>query len=212
MPYTREQGKEFWFDFDIRSNPGFGQVAVPVRQAYARIGLDFPMSQFEQHRAEGTYPQGFIAAMQPKAASLRVLAALQLETLAAHFAGDLDAERSTFEDFGQGVLYDSRRPEGLRIHKMDGSGVVTPPIGYHRWYGMVRAMEVTLGDTQRWLHLARCIGLAWAIQSELLPEDDRQDNREMAPDRLQILRALWMNMDFSQLDTHFDAFPFPSTT
>jgi hypothetical protein len=211
MPYTRAQAIEFWFDFDNRSNPGFGQVHREVLAAYRDMGgLDFPIDRFHEHRAAGTWPVGFVQDMLPLRRPLSILVALQESVLTQHFGTDEDAERLAFEDFGQGVLFDNRRPVGDKVHKMDGGGPSNPPVGYHRWYGVIRAsVFAEAADEVKWLRIARNVGLAWAIQSEAKPVDDSQQNPELPRRRLEELRAFWQSRSFDSLDGEFDKDPYP---
>lgn len=206
----RARAIAFWFDFDLAYNPGFGQVRQEVLQAYTAIrGPDFPRARWREHRLRGTYPEGFIRDVTPMKDALLFLAIGQLEIIHRHFQGDADAERSAFEDFGQGVLFDDRRPAGEKIHKMDVGGPDNPPIGYHRWHGFIRAVELVGGDAERWLMVNRNVGLAWAIQSEARPQEDRPDNPGLPSDRLAALREEWTAMSFDELDAAFDHDPFP---
>lgn len=211
QPDSRARAIEFWFDFDLAYNPGFGQVSQEVLRAYSVVrGPDFPRARWREHRLRGTYPEGFVRDMTPMKDALLFLADGQLAIIDRHFGGDADAERSAFEDFGQGVLFDDRRPPGEKIHKMDVGGPDNPPIGYHRWHAFNRAIVVVGGDAERWRTVDRNVGLAWAIQSEARPEEDRPDNPGLPPERLAALRAQWTAMTADELDAAFDHDPFPA--
>ncbi len=210
QPDRRTQAIEFWFDLDLAYNPGFGRVSDEVLEAYSIIrGPDFPRARWREHRLRGTYPEGFQQDMMPMKDALLLLANGQIQIIDRYFAGDAEAERAAFEDFGQGVLFDDRRPPGEKIHKMDVGGPDNPPIGYHRWHAFNRAVVVVGGDEERWLTIDRNVGLAWAIQSEARPEEDSPDNPGLPEERLAALREQWTKMTFDELDAAFDHDPFP---
>lgn len=206
----RDRASEFWFQFDNAFNPGFGQVSDEIFEAYAATGgPDGPLGRWRHHRRNGTYPDGFRQDMERAADGHLFLAQKQLEIIDQHFGADAGAERSAFEGFGQGVLFDDRRPPTEKVHKMDIGGPNDPPIGYHRWHACIRAAVMVGADSERWLTIDRLVGLAWAIQSEARPEEDSPDNPGLPAERLTELGEHWMNLDFDELDAEFDSDPFP---
>lgn len=142
--------------------------------------------------------------MEQNRDSLLLLADEQLAIFDRHFNGDGDAERSAFEEFGQGVLFDDRRRAGDKVHKMDTGGPIDPPTGYHNWHAFIRAAVLVGADEDRWLNMDRNVGLAWAIQSAARPADDAQDNPPLADAHLQTLRDVWLTLDADGLDDAFD--------
>lgn len=201
---------EFWLEFDNVFNPGFGQVSDAIFDAYDATDAPFGIAaKWRQHRAAGTYPDGFHDDMAVNEDSLLLLAKSQLEIFERHFAGDAAEEQAAFEAFGQGVLFDDRRPVGDKIHKMDTGGPNDPPTGYHNWHAFIRAAVLVGADADRWLAIDRCVGLAWAIQSVARPVEDAQDNPPLDEATLQPLRDAWLALDADQLDTAFDSEPFP---
>lgn len=200
---------EFWFEFDNFFNPGFGQVSDEVFDAYSVTGAPFGITgSWRRHRAVGTYPDGFAAEMTPSADALLFLAEQQLVIVDRHFGGDAEAERMAFEEFGQGILFNSRRPAGDKIHKMDKSADDSTA-GYHNWHAFIRAAVLVGADEARWLGVDRMVGLAWAIQTVARPVQDAPDNPPLAENRLQALREVWLGLDADQLDDAFDHDPFP---
>src|SRR5215208_6697399 len=161
---------EFWFEFDNHFNPGFGQVGDDVFAAYDATGGPFAIRDtWREHRAKGTYPDGFRAAMEPNRDAVMLLAEQQLEIFDRHFGGDPDAEQLAFEEFGQGINFDDRRPVGDKVHKMDTGGPERPPQAYHAWHAFIRAVVLLGADAERWLRMDRNLGLAWAMQNEARP-------------------------------------------
>ena len=200
---------EFWFEFDNFFNPSLGEVGDDVMAAYRAIGFAFgPVTSWRQHRAAGTYPEAFRDEMARNRAALMQLAEQQLTIFDRHFAGDAAKEQTAFEEFGQGINFDDRRPDGDKVHKMDIRGD-EPPQAYHAWHGFIRAVVLLGADEDRWLGLDRKLGLAWAIQNEAHPVEDDPDNQPLPPARLAALRDAWLGLDFDQLDDAFDHDPLP---
>ena len=109
----------------------------------------------------GTSPEAFRTAVTPSRAGYQTLSQEQLTIIDRHLAGHLDLLRAAFEHFGQGDLVDDRRPAGNKVHMMDSSGPADPPIGYHRWHAIIRAMTVLDVDAERWQAIDRLVALAW---------------------------------------------------
>jgi Copper binding proteins, plastocyanin/azurin family len=205
--YTRERAIEFWFNFD---NAFLFQPAQEILQAYQQIGgPDAFRRLFVLTRANGTYPAAFEQQAQAARDGLLRLTDAQLANMDRHFPNEPESLRQAFEDFGQGVLFDDRRNVGDKVHKMDIGGPQFPPIGYHRWHGFIRAAVAAGADTERWLFLNRCVGLAWHIQSLAKPEEDNPNNPGLPEEQRASLRERWMAMSVDELDAAFDSTPFP---
>jgi len=116
---------------------------------------------------------------------------------------------SAFIDFGQGVLYDPRRPEGQKVHLMDYTNDVEPPGGYHVWHSINRAMMLLDIDALRWRLIDPLVGLTWAVQSIAKPAMDSPDNPRLDPRLLLRLQLQWLPRTPTQLDTAFDSIPYP---
>jgi len=200
---------DFWFTYDdhFLFNPPPQVIA-----AYAALGdIDGPLTQFTQTRAAGTFPAAFRAAVEPLRAGLTALSAEQLAIVAQFYADDDAALQAAFEHFGCGDLFDDRRPPGNKVHMMDSSGPANPPIGYHRWHAIIRAMTELGIDADRWNAIDRFVALAWAIHAETQPTQDAH-NPPVVAQRLVALRNNWLNRTPAELDDAFDAFPFPAVT
>jgi hypothetical protein len=198
---------EFWFALDDRF---LFHPSPEIQQAYGKIGMPDDITALrEQHRADGTYPDGFAADVAPMRDGLALLSKLQLELFDLHLGAELDAIRQAFEEFGQGIHFDDRRPSGSRVHMMDSSGPLNPAVGFHRWHAIIRA-QVVLGISEdRWTEIDRCLGLGWAIQSEAQPVQGTGPNPAMDPDRVATLRERWMARTPEQIDDAFDSVPYP---
>lgn len=203
--YTRELGREFWFDFD---NQTLWQRTRVIADAFQRgyfaqsWGLDSLPEFLRTSFSNPSHPEPFVTTVESGKRGLLDLAAIQLQIIDRHLKDD-DAIRSAFEDFGQGVLFDDRppRPPGRRVHMMDG----TPDnwVGWQRWHGFIRAASLLGDSADRWLHIDRCMGLSWAIQTEAIPVNDSPSNPGLPASRLDLLRDRWMGLTFEHLDWAF---------
>jgi hypothetical protein len=232
MGYSRHIANDFWLEFDIVSAPSLS-LDVRISNDYATL---FPNYFFDRllllwwrsHRDinnDTNYPKGYVNSIDNAMRySVKDLMKLQWEIIDKHFHNDYECIEKAFEDFAQGVLYDSRRNFGKRIHMMDGD----PPgilIGYYRWHTIVRAMSlVILEDNKKendneknagWLlQLDRNIGLAWDIQKKTMPiqDDDitemnpgkNPNNQEIDSISLNKLRDFWLSQSFDEIDEKFD--------
>jgi hypothetical protein len=232
MGYSRHIANHFWLEFDIVSAPSLS-LDVRISNDYATL---FPNYFFDRllllwwrsHRDinnDTNYPEGYVNSIDNAMRySVKDLMKLQWEFIDKHFHNDYECIEKAFEDFAQGVLYDSRRNFGKRIHMMDGD----PPgilIGYYRWHTIVRAMSlVILEDNKKendneknagWLlQLDRNIGLAWDIQKKSMPiqDDDitemnpgkNPNNQEIDSISLNKLRDFWLSQCFDKIDEKFD--------
>jgi len=202
---TLQAATDFWFDLDDR----FLINRPPeVNQAFGIIrGPDFILGRFTARRQAGQFPAGFLADVTPLRAGLETISRLQLEIVDRHLT-DADDVRGAFEHFGCGDLFDDRRDPGMKVHMMDSSGPANPPIGYHRWHAIIRAMTVLGIDTDRWRSIDGPLALAWAIHAEAQPMQDTV-NPTLPEARLAALRAHWLTRTEDELDAAFDVFPFP---
>jgi hypothetical protein len=215
MADDRERSKRFWFEFDNVFNPRFGHVPIDVKAAYAALdpeglfGIDYPYQRWRTNRDKGTYPDGFRTEMTHIRDPLIVLSAKQAELLDRAFTSDADAERTAFEHFGQGVLFNNDRPPGQKIHHMDNGGPDDPPHGYYTWHGIIRAAVMVGADPDRWLRIDRNVGLAWAIHAEARAVIDSPNNPGLSAARLAELRSTWQAFSFDELDVAFDSEDWP---
>lgn len=203
--YTQDLGRDFWFDFD---NQTLWQRTRIISDAFQRgyfaqgWGLDSLPDFLRTSFADQNHPAPFVANVEPGKQGLLDLAAIQLQVIDRHLRDD-ESIRRAFEDFGQGVLYDDRapRPPGRLVHMMDGSPDTW--VGWQRWHGFIRAASLLGESPDRWLHVDRCMALAWAIQTEADPVNDNPANPGLPVARLDVLRNAWMTLSFEQLDWAF---------
>lgn len=210
MSYTREKAIEFWYAFDNKFLPN--SAGQEILMAYFQTAApDGARARWRSSRDAGTYPQSFEEGAQPFKESTLFLFAEQMSVMNEHFPDPADLQRA-FEDFGQGVLFDDRRPAGYKLHTMDAGNdyEAQPFIGYHRWHAFLREVEVSGGDEELVLRISRLVGLAWAIQSEVRPEQDEQPPEGDLSEDLPGHRGRWLNMSTGELDSQFDNYPFPA--
>lgn len=201
---------EFWFEFDNFFNSAFGEEDPEADAAIRAIGGPFTIrDRWHEDRDKPTYPEGFKQDVTPLKAPLMKLADQQLAIFDRHFQGDAAAEQNAFEEFGQGLSFDERRPVGDKVHKMDDGGPARPATAYHAWHAFMRAVVLLGADEARWLGLNRNLALAWAIQAEARPADDEPDNPPLPEARMEELRAAWLALDVDGLNKMFDNDPLP---
>ena len=212
MAYSHDLGMEFWYEFDELFQFNTTQE---VNDAYDKLfddfgqGIDLYRNLFARTRRQGTYPNAFVDELQKRRRKegLREISDLQWGLMKTHFGSNFGDLRSAFEDFGHGVLFDSRRKEGDKVHKMDTSP--GPPGGYHRWHPIIRAAVFIGEDWNRWLQIDRYVGLAWHIQSVAKPREDDSNNSQLSRQLLDPIRAKWLTASFEEIDKQFDSFPYP---
>lgn len=195
---------DFWFDFDNRFKDAPSPEAI---QAVIGLGdMDALVSKFVQRVGEGTVSTSYKDDVTPRKSTLSALSALQLAAFDDHFHRDDELQRVAFEHFGQGDLFDERRP-GNEVHMMDAG--ITPPIGYHRWWAILRAMIVLDIDAARWEIIGKHLAMAWAIQSEARPRQGMH-NTPLPPARLAALRTFWLARTDDEIDAAFASGPRPA--
>jgi hypothetical protein len=201
---------EFWYELDDHFLFNVGDHPE-ILDAYDAIQMPDGITNLRvEHRANGTYPAGFVVDVTPMRDALALLSTEQLKLFDRHLGSDADALRRAFEDFGQGIHFDDRREPGTRIHMMDASGPTNPAVGYHRWHAIIRAQIELAVDADRWTQIDRCVGLGWAIQSEAQPVQGERANPGLPANRLTALRERWMARTPAEIDDAFDGVPYPA--
>jgi hypothetical protein len=203
--YTRERGRDFWYDFDNQTLwRRTAEIDQAIGEAYGPLGgLDGLVDLFRFSYSQASHPAPLVDRISPNRNGFLRLADAQVTILRSHFVDDVEAIRDAFIDFGQGVLYDDRdpRPLGRHVHMMDGSP--EDWVGYHRWHAFGRSAMLLGGDGGVWLQLCRFIALAWAIQSEAEPAVDSQTNPGLPAGRVTELADFWLAAPAQILDRAF---------
>ncbi|HMO29484.1 hypothetical protein [Enterovirga sp.] len=202
MTYTQEMGRRFWFEFDksTKYTPSFMQIV-------GRAGAGGIQTAFAETRVDETYPEQFLALVEPRRADWQVLADVQTDAVQRWLDGDWANVQAAFEDFGQGTLLDTdpqRAANNDSIHTMDIQGAA-PPVGYHRWHASIRAIQLLqIGEAGWWEKLDELLGLAWGIQSFARPRQTNVANPPIPAADLDDLRASWLAMDPERRDRQYD--------
>jgi hypothetical protein len=204
------RANEFWYQYDevflLNRPQEIADALVAVRDAMGGSIFNIRLL-WSSHRAAGTYPDGFIEAVAPAREPLAFLSQRELEVFDAYYRCDPRGMATGFVEFGEGVLYDPRRADGLKVHMMNTSPGV-PPQAYHLWHAILRARMLLGVDTARWAEIDPFIGLAWAAQSVAKPVTDAH-NPWLQPRVVADLKRSWLRKDPRQLDTEFDSSPYP---
>lgn len=205
---------EFWYQYDERFlyNP-LPEAVTAFQQIRDALGGKADGSFYGAYvdsRAAGTYPQGYLDVVLPAKEPLQVISRLQLDLFDEFFQYDPVGLVNAFVDFGQGVLYDPRRPVGYKVHMMDYIPGVRPARGYHVWHSVIQAMSLMDIDRFRWRLIDPVVGLGWAVQSIAQPAIDATDNPPLDRDLITRLELRWLPRTTAQLDTAFDSVPYPS--
>jgi hypothetical protein len=95
----------------------------------------------------------------------------------------------SFEEFGQGIHFDPRRPVTDKGHTMDRSSN-GETVGYHAGGTFICAAVLVGADAQRWLGVDRRVGLAWASHTVAIPCEDATDNPRLHEAQLRVLREV----------------------
>jgi hypothetical protein len=206
------RANEFWYQYDARFlyDPG-PEVAAAFQQIMEVLG---PVEggfygAWATSRAEGTYPEGYVSVIAPAREPMAVISRLQLALIDEFYGRDHLRLIRAFMDFGQGVLYDPRRPTFQKVHMMDYTNNVDPPGGYHVWHAINRGLMLLDVDRRAWQRLDPLVGLTWAIQSIAKPLMDVPNNPRLDWRLLLRLSVEWLPRTPSQLDIAFDSIPYP---
>jgi hypothetical protein len=208
-PYNNE----FWYQYDeeFLYHPS-ATVKAALTEITAELGsvqAAFSLA-WQNHRANGTFPHGFVAEFLPVRKPLAVVAEAQLDVMHRFFGWNAAKLLSAFTDFGQGLLYDPRRYPGQRVHMMDYPGGTEPPGAYHVWHSTIRAQTLMGIAPKRWNGIDRLVGLAWAAQSLAKPVTDATDNQPLPRAVLARQTVAWLRRSPAEMDAQFDNFPYPT--
>jgi hypothetical protein len=210
----KQQIMDFWYEFDLFYNPGFGQTPPDIREAYRFESGLLPNWLIDHSQANiKNYPANFMNRINESSTlinSIKLIATTQSNMLNEKLE-DNDLLQKAFEYFGQGVLFDNaldqitqlpRRPNGDKIHMMD-----TLHYGYPRWHVFCRSAVFVGNDKDAWLKIDRLVALGYELHKKLRPKTD-QDGKDPQnpehPEQVEELLPVIMAEDFDQLDKRFD--------
>ncbi|MEV4317124.1 hypothetical protein [Actinocrispum sp. NPDC049592] len=143
--------------------------------------------------------------MAPLRSDLAFLSQFQLNLFDSFYRPNSPEFVDAFAWFGQGVLFDPRRADvEAEVHTMNR----TPPVAYHGWYVLQRAMMLLGISPLRWARISPVTGFAWALQSIAKPST-RTPNPGLPASTVYQLRASWLPKSIARLDQDFRSMPYP---
>ncbi|OAR26365.1 hypothetical protein A8W25_13160 [Streptomyces sp. ERV7] len=197
---------EFWYVFDdvtlFHRSPELDDAYTAIR-TYAG-GLEAPViAAWSSRYGRPGYPGTFRDWMAPVAEQLRLISKVQLGVVDRFYRRHDPRLVTAFAGFGQGTLYDPRRPdEALTVHTMNGEA------GYHAWHVYARAMALLGIDRWRWEEIGPLVGFAWALQSIAKPST-RSPNAPLPPRTVARQAAYWLPRSMERQDADFLSYPYP---
>ena len=82
-------------------------------------------------------------------------------------------------------------------------------VGWQRWYGCLRSIALLAPEREAdYLHWAKCVALAWAIQTVANPKLDNPSNPGISENKLTELRNTWMSLSWAELDWAFATYEY----
>jgi hypothetical protein len=205
------RANEFWYAYEQRFSYHLTQE---VKDAYAALdqaagGSDMTvLDRYQQSRAAGTYPDAYRSAMTPARDALAVLSRLQFELVDTYYGACPRLLPWAFVRLGDGSLYDPRMPDPNKVHMMNNGPNGEPTRSWHFWHALIRGGTLLGVSADRWERLDPLVGLGWATQSLMRPALDR-DNPPTPQRTAERLIRSWQRRTPRQMDTAFDAFPYP---
>jgi hypothetical protein len=204
------RANEVWYQLDQKTL----YAPVPgIRQAYREIAAYVTPQKGGEvgvllvwlaMSKEPGYLGNFAAWAEPIRAPLAFISRLMLDNFDAYYGRRSPNLTRAWAYFGQGVLYDPRRPADDRVHEMDGY----PPFGYPVIHAYARAFMALGLDPGHWRELMPLNAFACALALIAKPSSS-----QVSPPlpRKVILQEAWATLPLGprQLDAYFQAFPYP---
>ncbi|MEV0244075.1 Tat pathway signal sequence domain protein [Streptomyces sp. NPDC050674] len=202
---------EFWYQYDEMS---YYTPSQEMKDAvYAIVapfgGFTKTYDAWVETRKSGRYPRSYMELIRPNKAAFEVISREQIKVYDQFYGRDPRGLLFAFQEYGQGTLFDPRRPDGQKVHMMN----YTPPSpthAYHRWHPFLAGFALLGIKPHYWTHINRLVGVAWELQSLAQPITDRNDNPHLPGRTVRRVTAKWMCRDRAELDKAFDVFPFPA--
>ncbi|MCX5193839.1 Tat pathway signal sequence domain protein [Streptomyces sp. NBC_00249] len=201
---------EFWYDYDQMS------YYTPSDEMKAAVGaITAPFGGFTKSydawaatRKGGRYPRSWMELIEPNRAHFEVLSRCQKAVYDKWYHHDPKGLVFAFQEFGQGTLFDPRRPAGNKVHMMN----FTPPDfthAYHRWHPYLQSFQLLGIDRSFWAHINRLVGAAWELQSLAQPKTDANDNKHLPKHVVNRVTAKWLVRSNDRINKAFDVWPYP---
>lgn len=203
------RANELWYQLDqatlFAATPEFQQAIADVSTALGTPEIEGAVAElYFNTRNAGTYPNAFVSVFAPVRDQMEVISATQVSVFETYYGCDPRGLIGAMADFGQGILYDPRRPAGSIDHMMNGH----PPIGYHTWHAFNRAFAFLGISPGYWNRFDRLAVFGWAVQSTAKPVTDAH-NPPLPQDVLRALAKQYLRMPPNQVDEAFMSFPYP---
>lgn len=206
------RANELWYIYerDFFYAPAAEVVAAyqAIAKAYGGSSVEGVYQIYRLARQNNVYPDAFLKRVEPAHDAYALLSRLQLAIYDEWYRGDLDLIPA-FLRLGDGSLYDPRMPVGFKVHMMNIGPNGEPPMAWHIWHAINRAMTLMDIDTHRWQRIDRLVGMGWVAQSLAMPVTDAVNQRLSVRDSLRIVRQ-WWSMSPDEVDVAFDSFPYPA--
>lgn len=201
---------EFWYQYDEMSYYTPSQEMSDAVKAITTPfgGFTKTYDAWVETRKSGRYPRSWVELVKPNKAAFEVLSREQLKVYDKFYGRDQRGLLFAFQEYGQGTLFDPRRPVGQKVHMMN----YTPPEpthAYHRWHPFLASFALLGIEGRWWTNVNRLVGVAWELQSLALPITDKADNPHLPQRTVRHITKKWLGRDRYELDLAFDNSPFP---
>lgn len=201
---------EFWYDYDEMS---YYTPSAEMKAAVAAITAPFggftkSYDAWLATRQGGRYPRSWMELIQPNKAHFELLSREQKKVYDKWYGHDPKGLVFAFQEFGQGTLFDPRRPAGNKVHMMN----YTPPEAthaYHRWHAYLQSFQLLGIDRRFWGHINRLAGAAWELQSIAKPVNDANDNKHLPRHVVRHVTDKWLCRSDEKVTKAFDVWPYP---
>jgi hypothetical protein len=205
------RANQLWYELDevgfFNPSQEFIDAIVAIGTALGNPDVEVGMAQaWRNDRLAGTYPGSFITLMKPLRAQLKVLSDIQAAVYREYYNCDRPGLISAMAGFGQGILFDPRRPANSKVHMMNGK----PPVGYLAWHAFNRAFALLGIKSAFWNGFDPIVGFGWVLQSTTKPVTDADNNPPLPAATVVKLARQWLRMSPRQLDDAFMSFPYPA--
>jgi hypothetical protein len=179
-----------------------------IAKAYGGSSVEGVYQVYRLTRLNNAYPAGFLKRIESARDAYALLSRLQLAIYDEWYRGPVDLVPA-FLRLGDGSLYDPRMPVGFKVHTMNYGPNGEPPMAWHIWHSIIRAMTLMDIDADRWERIDRLVGMGWTAQTLAKPVTDAVNPPLPPRDALRIARQWWA-MSPEEADAAFDSFPYPA--
>ncbi|MEY9875803.1 hypothetical protein ABH931_005309 [Streptacidiphilus sp. MAP12-33] len=204
------RANELWYQFDqVSYFAPSAEMKAAVGAIVAPFGGFSKLYDGYEACRQGGYPQSFLELIEPNRAAFEFVSQAQRQVFDTYYRHDLDGLTFAFQEFGQGTLFDPRRPVGNKVHMMN----YTPPQpthDYHAWQPVFAGFALLDIDRHYWRRVHPLVGIAWELQSIAWPAIDSPDNPHLPRHLVDHITDKWLRRDQDEIDAMFDVFPYPA--